>query len=114
MNLTGFLCKMMSFLGAIKPNSGNWNDIVGPLRNILDAMLLPIIIGVGVAGAIYGIVLGVQYSRAEGDQKENVKKKLINAVIGFVIALIILIIMRLFTKNVDAIQTWIQDVSKKK
>lgn len=88
--------------------NSQWYKIVNPIVIMLDQILIPIIIIVGVAGAVYGIVLGVQWSKAETtDKKDEVKKKLINGVIGVVIALVILIGMKLFLKFSPTVAEWI-------
>lgn len=98
---------------SLTDGNGGWaKDIVVPLVKILDALLIPAMIIVGVAGAIYAIVIGVQYSKAEStDKRDEAKKKLINGAIGIVVALIILIAMKLFIKYVPAVKDWINSVA---
>ena len=80
-----------------------------PVIDILDSMLLPILILLGTAGSIYAIVLGVNYSKAESaDKREEAKKRMINAIIGIVVTLLLLILLKLFTANADTIAEWIQ------
>ena len=87
-------------------------DIINPLVKILDSLLVPIIIILGVAGAIYSIVLGVQYAKAETtDKRDEAKKRLINAVIGVVIMLIVLIAMKIFVHYAPEIAAWINSES---
>lgn len=114
-----FLAMVTRFLLATPDQLNNsykdsqWYKIVNPVVIMLDQILIPIIIILGVAGAVYGIVLGVQWSKAEtGDKKEEIKKKLINAVIGIVIALIILIGMKLFLNNSSTIASWITEAGE--
>ncbi len=111
-----FLGKMCNFLlettaDTLENNYKNswFYDIVGPLVKILDSLLVPVIILLGVAGSIYGIVLGVKYSKAEGDKREEVKRQLINAIIGIVISLIILIAMKIFVNQAKNVAGWIFD-----
>lgn len=87
-----------------------WSQIIGPLVTILDSLLIPIIILIGVAGAVYAIVLGVQFAKAESaDKRDEAKKRLINAVIGIVISLIVLIAMKIFIKQAANVAGWIVD-----
>jgi len=89
-----------------------WKQIIEPLVTILDSLLIPVIILIGVAGAVYAIVLGVQYAKAESaDKRDEAKKRLINAVIGIVIALIVLIAMKIFVKQAPSIAGWVVDQS---
>ncbi len=83
-------------------------NIIVPILKVLDQLLIPVIIILGVAGAIYGIVLGVQFSKAEtADKRDETKKRLINAVIGVVIMLVALIGMKIFVANADKIFGWV-------
>ncbi len=118
MKLQMLLMKIMSFLGKDNIQNGiNYGDtpqwivnILVPIIKALDQLLVPVIIVLGVAGTVYGIVLGVQYAKAESsDQREEAKKRLINAVIGIVIILVALILMKLFTQNANAIFGWVDE-----
>lgn len=57
--------------------------------------IVPILFGIIAAvGVIYGIILGINYAKAEDTQKkEEAKKRLINAIVGFGIAIIAAAIM---------------------
>ena len=84
-----------------------------PIIKILDAMLWPILILVGTAGSIYAIVLGVNFSKAESaDKREEAKKRMINAIIGLVVTIILLILLKLFTANAETIANWINGYGK--
>ena len=125
MKLQMLLSKIMGFMGAITTDAnGNkvsdginfgkdtpdWIiNIMVPIINVLDSLLLPIIIVLGTAGMIYGIVLGVQYSKAEtADKRDEAKKRMINAIIGILIVLILLILMKVFTANAYSIFGWVE------
>ena len=85
-------------------------DILAPILKVLDSLLLPVIIVLGTAGMIYGIVLGVQFAKAEtADKREEAKKRMINAIIGIVIMLILLILAKVFTSNAPDIFQWVTD-----
>ena len=100
----------MSMLG--DPNIDDaqsfYKRVFEPVVEILDAMLVPILILVGTAGSIYAIVLGVNFSKAESaDKREEAKKRMINAIIGLVVTVLLLILLKLFTANAQAIADWI-------
>lgn len=100
----------MSMLG--DPNIDDaqsfYKRVFEPVVEILDAMLVPILILVGTAGSIYAIVLGVNFSKAESaDKREEAKKRMINAIIGLVVTILLLILLKLFTANAQAIANWI-------
>lgn len=81
---------------------------IRPVVNIINEMLLPIIIVLGALGGIYAIILAVKYSQAEsGDKRGEVKKQMINGIIGIVVMLIVLILMKLLTHYADDIAIWI-------
>ena len=86
----------MRFAGAttnpydsVKDNTAipKWiREILAPILNVLNSLLLPLIIILGAAGGVYAIVLGVQYSKAESaDKRKEVQGRLIGACIGAVI-----------------------------
>lgn len=90
-----------------------YDKVFAPIIKILDAMLWPVLILVGTAGSIYAIVLGVNFSKAESaDKREEAKKRMINAIIGLVITIILLILLKLFTANAQTIANWINGYGK--
>ncbi len=116
-SIMGFITRFNKLLDSTGGNTDNketevdkvFNDVFKPVIDILDSMLLPILILLGTAGSIYAIVLGVNYSKAESaDKREEAKKRMINAIIGIVVTLLLLILLKLFTANADTIAEWIQ------
>lgn len=90
-----------------------YDKVFKPVVDILDTMLYPIMILLGTAGSIYAIVLGVNYSKAESaDKREEAKKRMINAIIGIVVTLLLLILLKLFTANADTIANWVRGFGK--
>jgi len=67
------------------------NATLDPVYDMLK-VLLPSAMGIVFAvGVIYGIVLGVQYSKASGaEEREKIKKRIISAVIGIVVIIALL------------------------
>ncbi len=85
-----------------------YETVFEPVVGILDSMLVPILILIGTAGSIYAIILGVNFSKAESsDKREEAKKRMINAIIGLVVTILLLILLKLFTANAQAIADWI-------
>ncbi|MBQ2863917.1 MAG: hypothetical protein IJE91_00445 [Clostridia bacterium] len=99
----------VSMLGEeITDVKGFYGSVFEPVVEILDAMLVPILILIGTAGSIYAIILGVNFSKAESsDKREEAKKRMINAIIGLVVTILLLILLKLFTANAEAIAQWI-------
>lgn len=90
-----------------------YDKVFAPIIKILDAMLWPILILVGTAGSIYAIILGVNFSKAESaDKREEAKKRMINAIIGLVVTMVLLILLKLFTANAKTIADWINGYGK--
>ena len=82
--------------------------------DIVDSLLTPILIIGGSVGAIFVIILGVNFSKAESaDKREEAKKRMINAIIGVVVTILLLILIKLFTSNATAIVKWINTAGNK-
>jgi len=118
MNLAQSIMGFKSLIAAdsssgITNATGFFDRVMKPVVDILDGMLVPILILVGTAGSIYAIVLGVNFSKAESaDKREEAKKRMINAIIGLVVTIVLLILLKLFTANAQAIADWINGVAK--
>lgn len=106
-NVMGLVSRILSSSGITDTNSF-FNTILGPIVDILDAMLVPILIIIGTAGSIYAIILGVNFAKAESaDKREEAKKRMINAIIGLVVTIVLLILLKIFTANAQTIANWI-------
>lgn len=69
---------------------------VDTLIGVIKSVLVPILIVVSAAGALYSIVLGVNMARADSTEKrEEAKKRLVGLIIGLVamIALILFFLL---------------------
>ena len=85
-----------------------WQEMVTTLAKIGDWLIPVVMIIVGMAGSIYAIILGVNYAKAESDEKKGeAKKKLMNALLGIGLGLLILLIFMLILKNAASIKNWI-------
>ena len=83
--------------------SGAQNAIVG----MINSLLTPILTLVGAVGALYCVLLGAKYAKAEEPQdREKAKAHLKNAIIGFVLIFVLIVALRLllpsFTKWMNA------------
>ena len=126
-NLTVFLGNIINrFLGnyssdikditGSEENSGQqeWLSMVKTLVRIIDQFMPVVMIGLGVVGAIWIIVLSIQYGKAESeDVKTEAKKKLINTIVGVCIGLLIMIVLTVWLKNSEVIAEWLQSAGTK-
>lgn len=79
-------------------------SIVNPLIEVCSEVLPVLIAVVGALGAIWCIVLGVKYARADDPQEhEKAKNGLKNAIIGFILIFVLLIALKL---GVSVFTTW--------
>lgn len=86
----------------------DWYINMKQIVDVIDGFMLPILLVIGTAGSIFVIVLGVQFSKAESaDKREEAKKRFINAIIGVVVTILLLILVKLFTANAGEIVKWI-------
>ncbi len=76
-------------------SSNDMEKIVKPVLEVCK-VLVPVLLGVvGAVGAIWCILLGVKYAKADDPQEhEKAKKGLINAIIGFVLIFVLLIMLQ--------------------
>lgn len=70
--------------------------VVAPIVSLLNSLMAPLLAIVGAAGALYCVVLGVKYAKAEEPQeREKAKGALKNAVIGFVLIFVLILALNL-------------------
>lgn len=98
-SLLGFYEKV-SASGAI---SGNYSFLL-PILKVIDDAMVPILICVIAAGTIYSVVLGINLAKAESsDKREEAKKRLVNAIVGFGVIIVLLVIMYVLAANIHKI-----------
>lgn len=83
------------------------SNIVQPLIDVCENVLPVLIAVIGAVGAIWCIILGVKYARAEDPQEhEKAKNGLKNAIIGFVLIFVLLIALKV---GVSVFKNWWTD-----
>ena len=88
-----------------------YQSVMEPILSLMRNILVPLLILVGTACSIYAVILGVNYSKAEdAGKREEAKKRLVNAIIGLVVMIAILIVLWLFTSYAAQIVDWIQSL----
>ncbi len=69
-----------------------FDSIVAPIVSLLNSLMGPLLAIVTAAGALYCVVLGVKYAKAEEPQeREKAKSALKNAVVGFVLIFVLIL-----------------------
>ena len=69
---------------------------VKPVAQLIYDLLNPALILVGAVGALYCVILGVKYAKCEEPQeREKAKGNLKNAIIGFVLIFVLMVLLRL-------------------
>lgn len=73
-----------------------FESVVTPIVSLLNALMGPLLAIVGAAGALYCVVLGVKYAKAEEPQdREKAKNALKNAAVGFVLIFVLILALNL-------------------
>ena len=79
-------------------------SIIQPVLDICNSLVPIMLLVVGAVGALWCILLGVKYAKADDPQEhEKAKKGLVNAIVGFVLIFILLIMLNIGT---DVLIEW--------
>lgn len=90
------------------PTTG-FTAVVQPIIELLDQLLWPLISVVAAVGALYCVVLGVKFAKAEEPQeREKAKGHLKNAIIGFVLIFVLMVVLKLL---MPAMVAWVSKYS---
>lgn len=82
-----------------------FDTVVNPVIGLIDNVLGPLLAIVGALGAPYCVILGVRYAKAqEPQEREKAKSNLKNALIGFVLIFVMLVVLKLL---MPVMQTWV-------
>ena len=80
------------------------NSIIQPVLDICKTLVPIMLAVVGAVGGLWCILLGVKYAKADDPQEhEKAKKGLVNAIIGFVLIFVLLIMLNIGT---DVLLDW--------
>ena len=78
-------------------------DVKNTVVSVVKAVLIPVLGIVGAAGVIWAIVLGINFARADSNEKrEEAKKRLISLIVGIVV---VIALMFFFLFGFDALIT---------
>ena len=71
-------------------------QVAAPIVSLLNSLMAPLLAIVGAAGALYCVVLGVKFAKAEEPQdREKAKGALKNAIIGFVLIFVLILALNI-------------------
>ena len=72
------------------------NTIIQPVLDICNTIVPIMLAVVAAVGSLWCILLGVKYAKADDPQEhEKAKKGLINAIVGFVLIFVLLIMLKI-------------------
>lgn len=85
-------------------------EVTKPVVELIQSILNVLIAVVGALGAIYCVFLGVKFAKAEEPQdREKAKAHLKNAIIGFVLIFVLIVVLRLLT---PVMNNWVATSTK--
>ena len=107
--LAGTFAGMMSTVSltafAAGANDTGFDQVAQPVVELLNSLMAPLLAIVGAVGALYCVLLGVKYAKAEEPQdREKAKAHLKNAVIGFVIIFVLILALNIL---MDSMPKWV-------
>ena len=78
--------------------------------DLLNSLMTPLLAIVGALGALYCVLLGVKYAKAEEPQdREKAKGHLKSAIIGFVLIFVLLLLLKLL---MPVLTQWVSNNTK--
>ena len=84
----------------------DFSQATDPIVSLINSILTPLIAVVGALGAIWCVLLGVKLAKAEEPQeREKAKQALKNAIIGYVLIFVLVVLLRL---TIDPLTQWMQ------
>ncbi len=86
-------------------NGVDFNPVILPVLEVVNAILWPLIAIVGSVGMIYCIFLGIKVAKAdEQNSRERAKKDLVGAVIGFLLIFVLIVALKI---AMPILQEWV-------
>ena len=94
---------------AFAEGGADFSGAATPVVSLINSLLGPIISVVVAVGAVYCVILGVKLAKAdEPQEREKAKMALKNAIIGFFLIFILIVVMRLM---VPTLVDWVNSNS---
>lgn len=77
-------------------NQADMQSIIQPVLEVCNVLVPVLLSVVGALGALWCILLGVKYAKADDPQEhEKAKKGLVNAIVGFVLIFVLLVMLQI-------------------
>ena len=107
---TNLMLNSFSMLGATSDNTANdISGLVHIFEEVIFSILIWVLVIVAAVGTIYAVILGINMAKADNAEKrEEAKKRVIYTVIGFAIAIVLIIVFMVISKNIEKIITSLQ------
>ncbi len=84
----------------------NLDGVATPIVSMLNSILTPLVMIVGALGAIWCVLLGVKLAKAdEPQEREKAKMALKNAITGYLLIFILVVVLRL---TIGPLFQWMQ------
>lgn len=100
---------LFSKVFAASNSDTEWESVVSPITDMMDSLLVPMLILVGSIGAIYCIIVGIKFAKAEdGQEREKAKTALKNACVGF---LFIFILIATLKTSIKPLAHWVKQTA---
>jgi type IV secretory pathway VirB2 component (pilin) len=78
--------------------ASDYDKVVNPVISLLNSLLGPFLGIVAAVGVLYCVLLGVKFAKAEEPQdREKARTHLKNAIIGFVLIFVLIVLLKLGT-----------------
>jgi len=83
------------------------DSLTTPIITLINSLMTPLLAIVSAIGALYCVILGVKYAKAEEPQdREKAKSHLKNAIIGFVLIFVLLLALKIL---MPVMTQWVAD-----
>ena len=106
--MTAAVLAMQNPVSAFASDSGvNFDDAAKPIAELINSIVGPLVTVVGALAAVYCVLLGVKLAKAdEPQEREKAKMALKNAIIGFFLIFILIVVVRVMLPQM---RTWVDN-----
>lgn len=104
-SVTTAMMTMQAQAAGSRSSNNTLAGVVAPIVTLLNNLMAPLLAVVVAVGGLYCILLGVKFAKAEEPQdREKAKSHLKNAIIGFVLIFVLIVVLNLL---VPVMTTWV-------